>query len=508
MRLRLLIFLGLLINLSAIAQVPNISYPTPQNYIINTTISPLPPTNTGGAVPATIYGQVTTFAGSGVQGSNNGTGTTASFNHPARGAFDANGNLYITDRDNYLIRKITPSGVVSTYAGNGAVGSTGGALLSSSFNQSNGIAIDGLGNIYITDAASNLIRMITSAGVVSIFAGSGNPALLDGTGTSASFYFPYGDALDAAGNIYIADTFNNSIRKITPAGVVTTIAGNGTSGLTNGNGSVATFYNPNCVFLDNKTGTIYVSDAINYTVRKIDALGNVTTFVGSGTQGTSNGIGKNASFGAIGGVTMDAAGYLYVADLGNNLIRRVDATGLVTTLAGTGVAGANNGISTVATFKQPNDVEALAGYLYVIDYGNNLIRKICLTGYTIDKNLPTGLTFDPTTGIITGTPTVTSPATVYTVTAYNAAGSSTTTVTISVLGGQTVTYSSTLTKNYGDADFPPGATASSGLPVTYSSSNPAVAIVTAGGTIHIVGAGTTVLRHLSRVMQLIYLLYR
>lgn len=472
---------------ASLPAAPNISYHTPNVYAFGTAISPLAPTNTGGAVPATIYGQVSTFAGSGAIGSANGTGTVASFNHPTRSVFDASGNLFVVDRDNNLIREITPAGVVTTYAGSGAQGATNGAAGTASFNQANGIAIDASGNLYITDAANNLIRMIAPGGTVSTFAGDGSPALVNGTGTAASFYFPYGDCTDAAGNIYVADTFNNVIRKITPARVVTTYAGSGIAGFNNGSKLTATFNNPNSIYMDN-SGNMYVSDPNNHAIRKIDASGNVSTLAG-GTLGSADGTGTAASFGATGGVTMDAIGDLYVADLGNNLIRKITAAGVVTTLAGTGVAGAVNGIRTAASFNRPNDVVALAGNLYVTDYGNNMIRKIILTGYTIDKALPAGLTFDPTTGIISGTPTVLWPPTVYTVTAYNTGGSSSTPVSIEV-DAAGVNFNPLPAKTICDADFDPGAT--SPFPITYSSSNLAVATIV-GGKVHIVGAGTTLI---------------
>jgi gliding motility-associated-like protein len=491
-----LIFIG---SGNAFAQAPNISYQTPQIYPINISITPLAPTNTGGAVPATIYGQVSTFAGSGAIGKVNGQGTAASFSSPTRSAFDKSGNLYVSDRDNSQIRMITPTGLVSTFAGGGFQGSGNGQGTAASFNNPNGVTVDQAGNLYIADATNNLIRKITPTGLVSTFAGNTFQGSGNGQGTAASFYNPYGDEADSAGNIYVADTRNNLIRKITSTGSVSTFAGSGLAGVNNGTSATASFNNPNCIKFD-AAGNMYVSDPNNYSIRKIDLLGMVTTFAGTGVSGSSNGIRTSATFAATGGLAIDnGTGYMYVADLGNNLIRKIDPSGMVTTLAGSLSPGSNNGIGTAASFNHPNDIEVLPGYLYVTDYGNSLIRKIILTGYTIDKTLPAGLMFDPTTGIISGTPTALLPATIYTITAYNLAGSSTTTVSIAVVA-TLLPSKITLPPNNGNIpvdtndNYNPGGTSTNhDTPIIYTSSDTTIATITAGGLVHVVGAGTTVI---------------
>lgn len=477
LRKALLIFLTQIIFSEVFAQAPNITYQTPKTYPVNSTITPLFPTNTGGAVPATIYGEVSTYAGSGARGSADGLATAASFNSPTRVSNDAANNLFVADRDNNLIRKITPNGMVTTFAGG--------------FNQPNGVTVDLTGNVYVADATSNSIRKITSNGLVSTFAGSGSQGNANGTGTSASFYYPYAVALDVAGNIYVADAYNNLIRKITSNGLVTTLAGSGNQGFANGNGTSASFNHPNCVAAD-ATGNIYVADPGNNMIRKVTSAGLVTTFAGNGNPGSTNGTATSASFNSPSGIALDAAGNFYVSDLGNNLIRKIDPSGIVTTLAGSGSTGSTNGIRTLASFNHPNDVQVNpAGFLYVADFGNNLIRKILITGYTIDKTLPTGLTFDATTGIISGTATVLSPATDYTVTAYNTSGSSSTIVNISVVNSASITFAPISFKTICDVDFDPGATGGSGT-ITYTSNNPAVATIVAG-KIHINGSGTAVI---------------
>ncbi len=165
---------------------------------------------------------VSTLAGDGIDSLANGDGTAASFNFPAGIAIDSKGNLYVADTGNDLIRMISSSGTVTTLAGGGPIGAVNGTGTAASFNSPVGVAIDASGNIYVADAGNNLIREISPAGLVSTLAGSGTASFANGTGTSASFNFPNGVAVDASGNVYVADLENRLIRKITPAGVVST----------------------------------------------------------------------------------------------------------------------------------------------------------------------------------------------------------------------------------------------------------------------------------------------
>jgi sugar lactone lactonase YvrE/predicted esterase len=293
----------------------------------------------------TIAGAVSTLAGSaGVAGSQDGTGSaglqSAQFNQPGGVAIDGSGNVYVADTGNATIRKITPAGAVSTLAGSPTSrGSQDGAGGNATFNQPGGIAVDGAGNLYVADSFNATIRKITSTGVVTTLAGS--PTMrgdADGTGAAARFNFPSGVAVDATGNVYVADTYNDIIRKIAPDGTVTTLAGSaGISGDNDGTSANALFNQPYGVAVDG-SGNVYVADTANATIRKIAPDGAVTTFAGvAGVAGLGNGTGsasqQDALFNQPHGLVFDSAGNIYVADTGNGAIRRIAPDGTVTTLA-------------------------------------------------------------------------------------------------------------------------------------------------------------------------------
>jgi sugar lactone lactonase YvrE len=413
---------------------PHISYSSAaQVYTVNTSITALAPTNSGGAVSG-IYGTVSTLAGnSSYNGLVNGTSTNASFNNPSGVTTDNAGNIYVADQSNNVIRKITVGGVVTTLAGNGFPGLVNGTGASAYFNNPCGVAVDAAGNVYVTDRYNNAIRKITPAGVVTTFAGgSGSISSVDGTGTAASFYYPYGITIDAGGNLFVAEQYGQRIRKITPAGVVTTVAGNGNTGSTNGAGTTATFYNPTGVAID-ASGNLFVTDNMGNLVRKITPAGFVSTFAGSGVVGSANGTGTAASFNQPTGVNIDASGKIYIADQANNMIRLITSDGVVSTLAGNGTAAALNGLGIAATFSRPTGIAIGSGNIYVADYTNNLIRSIVTSGYSISPALPDGLVMDPQTGIITGTPNTITAAQNYIITAQNNGGASVATINIATV---------------------------------------------------------------------------
>jgi sugar lactone lactonase YvrE len=334
----------------------------------------------------TSAGVVTTLAGTaGAVGSADGTGTAASFNLPTGLAVDGAGNVYVADSMNGTIRKITSAGVVTTLAGTaGVIGSADGTGTSASFNYPFGLAVDGAGNVYVADTYNDTIRVVTSAGVVTTLAGTARvTGSANGTGAAASFRQPFGLAVDGAGNLYVADTGNNTIRQITAAGVVTTLAGTaGATGGADGPGAAAAFYEPFGVAVDS-AGNAYVADSSNNTIRKITPAAAVSTLAGAvPVSGNADGTGASATFSSANGLAADTAGNLYVADTGNNTIRKVTPAGVVTTLAGVpGSAGSADGPGATARFASPSGIAVDgAGNLYVADTGNNTIRKVTPAG--------------------------------------------------------------------------------------------------------------------------------
>jgi sugar lactone lactonase YvrE len=259
----------------------------------------------------------TTFAGLSGVGSADGIGSSAHFFQPESVAVDNAGNLYVADTFNNTIRKITPAGAVSTLAGLArATGSADGGGSSARFYAPAGVALDSAGNVYVADTNNSTIRKITPAGVVSTLAGSaGVSGNADGSGSAAQFSFPGGVAVDGADNVYVADTFNDTIRKITPSGLVSTLAGMaGTEGSADGIRSAARFNVPYGIAVDG-AGNVYVADTNNSTVRKIIPAGVVSTLAGlAGSVGAEDGAGNAARFYRPQGISVDRAGNLYVAD--------------------------------------------------------------------------------------------------------------------------------------------------------------------------------------------------
>ena len=324
----------------------------------------------------------TTLAGAaGSPGSADGTGSEARFRYPFGVAVDGSGTIYVADFANHTIRKITPTGVVTTLAGvAGAAGSADGTGRGARFRFPAAVTLDGSGNLYVADTYNHTIRKITPTGVVTTLAGTpGVFGSADGTGSAARFDLPAAVAVDGSGNLFVTDRNNHAIRKITPTGVVTTLAGTpGALGSADGTGSDARFDKPQGMAIDG-SGNLYVADRNNHTIRKVTPAGVVTTLAGSaGMAGSADGTGTDARFDLPFGLAVDSVGAVYVADWNNHTIRKVTPAGVVTTLAGTaGRPGCSDGAPSAVRFDLPRGV-AVDGSnnVYVADTDNHAIRKL------------------------------------------------------------------------------------------------------------------------------------
>ena len=326
-----------------------------------------------------------TFAGSPTLiGTNDATGTLARFNSQRGLVADNAGNLYVADQGNNTIRKITPNGVVTTLAGlGGAAGSADGLGAAARFNSPFGVAVDAAGTVYVTDRNNQTIRAISPAGLVTTIAGTaGIVGINDGPGNAALFNFPTGIAADTAGNLYVADNLNNTVRRLTPAGtnwVVTTFAGTpGVTGVADGTGSAASFNKPNDLSVDS-SGNVYVTDNSNNTIRKITPSGVVTTIAGVAPVFASyvDAVGSLARFRGPYDAVVDGLGNVFVTDRDDHVIRQIAPDRTVTTIAGHApTAGSANGSGNAVFFNLPRGAAVdPAGNLYIADSLNNTIRK-------------------------------------------------------------------------------------------------------------------------------------
>jgi DNA-binding beta-propeller fold protein YncE len=348
-------------------------------------------------------GVVSTLAGSITSGHADGTGSAASFNYPQGITIDSAGTtLYVSDTNNHMIRKIViATGVVSTLAGSITSGHADGTGTAAGFNYPCGLATDGT-NLYVADSSNNEIRKIVIAtGDVTTFAGSTTKGSADGTGTAAGFNNPSGITI-YGNNLYVADTSNNEIRKIViDTVVVSTLAGNTTSGHADGTGTAAHFNFPNDMTIDSTGTNLYILDSRNHLIRKmVIATEAVSTLAGSTAGGHSDGTGAAASFYYPYGIIIDSTGTnLYVADSSNNEIRKiVVATGEVSTFAG--LYKSADGTGTAARFRSPAGIASDGTNLYVTDGINHEIRKIVIATGAVST-----LAGNPTSGHADGTGT-------------------------------------------------------------------------------------------------------
>jgi sugar lactone lactonase YvrE len=319
-------------------------------------------------------GIVSTVAGSWTYGFADGAGAHARFNRPDGVAVSESGVVFVSDPGNSRIRRIDVSGNVTTAAGDGTWGYRDGPAAQARFDGPRGLALDAGGNLYVADQANNRIRKVDAQGVVSTYAGTGTPGYLDGPRSSAQFYHPFGVAVDADGNVYVGDSLNFRIRKIDSSGQVSTLAGDGTQGYVDGPGGSARFSYSTRLAVDS-AGNVVVADEFNCRIRKVTPEGTVSTIAGTNPCGFADGTGPGARFYQPRGVAVDGSGNVFVADSENHRIRRIDPTGVVTTVGGDAAAGCAEGTGPTAGFANPVGiaVDPATGDLVVVDTRNGTV---------------------------------------------------------------------------------------------------------------------------------------
>ncbi len=342
---------------------------------------------TGGTSTAAFMpsAPITTLAGMGSMGEGfaNGDAGKAEFNMPGQLTYVDGGAIYVADTGNNAIRKIDPSGNVSTIAGLGFSmhGLVNGSTKIAEFNTPSAVAVDSLGNIYVADTGNSVVRKIDSHGSVTTLLAAQTGSFV-ASGPTAGVRYPYGVAVDSAGNLYIADSGNNAIRKIDTMGNITTLIGGPGHGLgfVDGDAGTAEIQPPDGLAID-ASGNIYFAEQVNNAVRKVDPQGNVSTIAGLGPTkyGFVDGPAASAELFQPFDVAVDTAGNIYVADQRNNAIRKIDTKGNVTTLGGRGPGkpGLVNGDAGTAEFDYPIGVTVDGdGDVFVADQNNNAIREI------------------------------------------------------------------------------------------------------------------------------------
>ena len=386
---------------------------------------------------------INTIAGNGTAGfsGDSGLATSAELNGPYGVAVDSGDNLYIADPGNNRIRKVAAgTGVITTIAGKGSAGYSGdnGAASGAELNLPTGVAVDSAGNVYIADAGNNVIRKINTSGGITTVAGNNAEGYSgdNGAATNATLYTPTGVAVDGAGNLYIADTNNNRIRKVGTSGTITTIAGTGTAGYSGDSGAAtsATLNKPAAVVVDS-TGNLYIADTGNDVVRMIATAGTISTFAGNGSAGYSGdgGPATSARLNSPYGLNLDSAGDIYVADSMNNVVRMVNTAGVISTVAGNDTNGysGDGGQATSAALSNPRGVALDSqGNFYLSDQNNNRVREV---------NTPNGSVLFPTTAVGSTSVAVTIPLVI------NAGGTTITGISAAVSQGGKQEYAATTT---------------------------------------------------------------
>ena len=341
-------------------------------------------------------GNINTIAGgvSGIQG-DGGPAIAARLSVPNDTFVDGMGNLYIVDIRNHRIRKVDTSGIITTIAGGGA--GDGGPVSEANLNVPWGVHIDNAGNLYIADSQYHRVRKVDTSGIITTIAGTGYQGFSGdgGPGSLAELNEPLRVFVDGAGNVYIGDTSNHRVRKVDTAGIITTVAGNGIRGFSGDGGPAvsASLSRPWGVHVDG-TGNLYIADVSNHRVRKVDPSGNITTVAGNGIRGFSGDGGPAISASLNNPISLDGgSSNLYIVDLSNHRVRKVDSSGNITTVAGNGTAGfsGDGGPAISASLNSPFGVSwDGSSNLYITDFSNQRVRKVDTSGIRIFRGRRTG----------------------------------------------------------------------------------------------------------------------
>jgi len=355
-------------------------------------------------------GIISTVAGNGQFGffGDNSSATIAALWFPYGVTLDSSGNIYIADTSNFRLRVVTTNGIISTFAGTGfsSYSGDGGTAVTAQISGAQGMTVDKFGNLFVADTANNVVREV-AGGVISTFAGNGVVGFLgdNGNAVSAQLSGPLGVAADGAGDLFIADSGNDRVREVT-SGTITTVAGNGNSQFTgDGTPAVSAPLSVASIAIDG-SGDLFIGDPINFRVREVLANGNIATVAGNGVPGFSgdNGPASAAQLSAVAGVAVDSSGNVYVSDAGNQRIRKISSAGTITTVAGNGTAGfsGDGGPAISAQLHNPSGVTVdMAGNLYIADTSNNRVREVSTTGVitTIAGNGISAYTGDGGSGV-------------------------------------------------------------------------------------------------------------
>ena len=333
-------------------------------------------------------GTINTFAGTGNRGysGDGGLATLAQLGTPAGVAADALGNVYIVDADNHVVRKVDSNGIITTVAGTGGknFSGDGGPATAALLNAPNDVAVDGYGNLYIADLGNHRIRKVNQSGLITTIAGNGSDQFSGdgGPAIAAGLNFPHGIAVDTAGNLYIASPYNARVRKVDTNGIITTVAGTGNDGYAGDGGPAIAAQLRHPVDVDvASNGNLYIADAENHRIRKVDPSGMITTIAGTGNSGYAGdgGPALNAQINLPHGITVDSSNNVYIGDRLNHRVRKIDANGIITTLAGTGAEGyaGDGGPASQAQLAHPLHLGVdTNGNLYITDSRNHRVRRV------------------------------------------------------------------------------------------------------------------------------------